>query len=114
MRCVCCNKKIKLYEFEFDDQLSEIDVIFSTEKNKMAENKNWLDGIVGNISGGYGSIHDLGMYVIGICDKCLSEKIDDGTVAYIGNYMEPNLFKEYFLEGSKKVWRRNNNLDELA
>ena len=104
MRCVCCNKKIKL----LNEELPEEDIIFSIEKNRMAENKMWLDGLVGSISGGYGSIHDLSMFVIAICDECLSEKIDTGTVAQISSNLN------YTNEVAKKIWRRNNNLEELT
>lgn len=110
MKCICCNKFIKCIH----DNVSQEDAVFTIEKNgseyKKAENRMWLDGVTGNISAGYGSIHDGDMFVIAICDDCIKEKKDSGSLAYIGSYMFLNPEK---LEKYRKIWRRFNNLDEL-
>jgi len=41
-------------------------------------------GVVGQISAGYGSIHDGGIFQVGICDRCIEEK----KVVEIGDYMD--------------------------
>jgi len=109
MKCVCCGSKIPPLRDE--DKAKEFDIIFGDKP----DNIMWDNGTVGKISSGYGSTHDGDMLVIGICDTCLSEKIEDGSVALIGDYMihkhineEPDIFT------NRKQWLRNKNLDELC
>ena len=113
MLCICCDRMITYG----DDDLSEEDAIFTEiDKGKYrlkAENRLWTGGVVGNISGGYGSIHDGSKYVIGICDDCVTLKLNEGKLSFTGNYMfdDPSIDKE--VEKYKKIWRRNNNLSKL-
>lgn len=109
MKCVCCGSKIPPLLDE--DKAKEFDIIFDNKSDKIM----WNDGTVGSISSGYGSRHDGGMLVIGICDDCLDIKTEDGSIALIGDYMmqkhtneEPDIFT------NRKQWLRNKNLDELC
>jgi hypothetical protein len=104
MKCICCEKKIELLHKQ--EQESEEDLIFS----KKAENSMWNGAIVGTIDAGYGSIFDGDQFVIGICDECIKTKSSQTTLVYVGNYM---FLDDEEIEKSKKLWRRNNNLDEL-
>ena len=67
--CFKCNKEIKPIEPQWHDE---------------PESAMWLDGVVGKISAGYGSILDGNMYVIAICDDCIK---DNKNIEYIGDYM---------------------------
>ena len=115
MKCICSGSHIKCIESIAD--LNQEDAVFKQDKRsdsytERAENRMWLDGIVKNASAGYGSSHDGDMFVIAVCDKCITIKKEDGTIAYTGNYMgfdsEITQLDEY-----RKIWRRANNLDEL-
>ena len=112
MKCICCEKKIKLLHKQ--EQHSEEDLIFSSDKdtssNKRAENSMWDGSMVGRLSAGYGSIFDGDQFVIGICDECIKTKASESTLVYVGNYM---FQVSEDIEKSKQLWRRNNNLDEL-
>ena len=73
------------------------------------------DGIIQIISAGYGSIHDTDQFIIAICDECIKKNLEDGTILYSGNYMNPNdEFVEKEIIKSKKIYRRRKNLDGLV
>jgi hypothetical protein len=117
MKCICCEENtIKPY----DKDMTEEEYIWSIEnrgndRKLRAENRMWSDGLVANVSGGYGSTHDGSMWVIAICDKCLTKKHDSGIIAYTGDYMSNDVkFDEEDVEKSKKLWRRDQNLDRLS
>ncbi len=76
-----------------------------------AENRMWLYGVVANVSAGYGSSLDGDQFVIAVCDNCLLDKVEDGTIAYTGNCLGGDHINK--LEKYKKIWRRSNNLDDL-
>jgi hypothetical protein len=38
------------------------------------------DGIIQTIDGGFGSIHDTDTFIIAICDDCITENLEDGTL----------------------------------
>jgi hypothetical protein len=64
IKCICCGKELKpLYE---GDYAPETDM--------------WDGAIVDRIVGGYGSIYDTTALIIGICDGCLKQKLEDGSV----------------------------------
>ncbi len=117
MKCVCCNKPIKAIYGDISQEESVFKVQEKRNGNTIveikAENRMWLDGVVGNISAGYGSSKDGDQYVIAICDDCITEKIEDGSMAHTGNYMSRTTEVLNIIEENKKKWRRNNNLDEL-
>ncbi len=72
-----------------------------------------MDGVVSNISAGFGSSLDGDQFVIAVCDNCLLNKVEDGTIALTGNYMSHDDVMIERLEKYKKIWRRSNNLDTL-
>lgn len=49
------------------------------------EHAMWDGGIVDKIAAGYGSCHDGDMYIIGLCDECVTKWQD--RLQYAGNYM---------------------------
>lgn len=120
MKCVCCNLYIKNID---GLEKNEEDAIFTnisttTEsgyvKVKRADSGMWSDGIVANISAGYGSELDGDMFVMAICDNCIRSRIENGVIAYTGNYMFSDKIIEEKIDKYKKIWRRNNNLDNLV
>lgn len=118
MRCICCNFEVQ-YMDPLDTKELEENVVFSSLKNHKAENQMWIDGIVANISAGYGSNQDGSMFVIAICDVCIKEKMEDGTIAYLGDYMFGQgginkTIQDEYIEKYRKIWRRRNNLDYLS
>lgn len=30
------------------------------------------------------------MYIVALCDSCVRSKLKDGTIEYVGNYMQPS------------------------
>ena len=70
--CVCCNAEL---EELYDDHTSK------------AWSGMWLNGIVDKISANYGSSHDGDVYIIGICDDCITSKVKDGIIEYAYSYM---------------------------
>jgi len=121
MRCICCNKLVKPYTPA--NPLSHEDSVFKIEERRYklegqhitetikAENRMWLHGAVANVSTGYGSSLDGDQFVIAVCDNCLLDKVEDGTIAYTGNCLGGDHINK--LEKYKKIWRRYNNLDDL-
>jgi hypothetical protein len=118
MKCICCGNRIK----NGDNTMSLEESVFLNEPPTRsggswtrAENLMWTDGVVGNISGGFGSDCDGDKFVIAICDVCVKIKLNDGSLAYTGNYMFSNEEDPILsnIEKYKKIWRRNNNLDNL-
>ena len=114
MKCICCEVVLK----PLDTEISEHEQVFDYEHRHVgkkcsvidANNRSWSDGIVGIIAAGYGSTNDGGVYVIGVCDKCLNEKVSEGVVAYIGNNIFRNKEAEETLGKLRKVWIDNNVL----
>ena len=47
----------------------------------------WDDGLIDVISAGYGSIHDEDVFLIGICDKCISKLKKDKKIHFLYNAM---------------------------
>lgn len=128
MYCICCKKNnVKPIDFanEFDNPTEE-DLLWLNKPNelhkegvgpkkKTIDNINTDDGIIQRISAGYGSGHDTSMFIIGICDSCITENLEDGTILYWGNYMHPEgEWVKEDLEKSKKIYRRRKNLDGLV
>lgn len=73
------------------------------------------DGIIHVIDAGYGSSHDTDSFIIAICDDCISENKEDGTLLYYGNYMTPgHTFVKEEVDKSKMLYRRRKNLDGLV
>lgn len=119
MKCICCERNIVR---PYDKEISEEDYIWSirsygkdNSQKERAENRMWIDGLVANVSAGYGSTLDGNMYVIAICDECTKKKHQEGIIAYTGDYIiNDKEFNEEMIEESKKLWRRDQNLDKLT
>lgn len=62
-QCLCCGQGIKAIE-------PKNNKLVSTEP----EHDMWENGIVGRITGGYGSTKDGNVYIVSICDRCLDKK----------------------------------------
>jgi hypothetical protein len=69
-------------------------------------------GIIQIIHAGFGSMHDTDSFIIAICDSCIVENLNDGTLLLYksGHYINP----EKYVEDSKKTYRRRKNLDDLV
>lgn len=119
MYCICCKKNNVIpenYRSGFSE--TEEDVLyFKKEKNGSTLNINneMVDnGIIHIIDAGYGSKHDGDQFIIAICDDCINENKEDGTLLYYDNYMFPGEYYEEEKEKSKKIYRRRKNLDGLV
>ena len=118
MKCICCDFNITTME----DGLNEEEAVFSVLERRVgnrivyvkAGNRMWLGGSVGEISAGFGSNLDGSEFVIGICDNCITAKIEDGTIAYIGNYMIRTEEVEKDILEKRIKWRRINNLNQIT
>lgn len=125
MKCICCERNIiKPGDSPWSNGSTEEDYIWNTRQYdssdenilyEKAENRMWNDGIVANISAGYGSTLDGNMYVIAICDECTRKKHQEGIIAYTGDYLISDIdYNNEMVEESKKLWRRDQNLDKLV
>jgi len=125
MYCICCKQNnVKPYvphlvgrEGKFD--LTEEEILWGKEKrNRLTLNINNQmvnNGIIHIIEAGYGSKHDGDQLIIAICDDCINENLEDGTLLYYdssGSFY-PDMIKED-IEKSKKAYRRRKNLDGLV
>lgn len=120
MYCICCKKNnVRPNQFSSTDKekKSEEEMIWWNEKkdllNFTISNKEIIGGIIQIVNAGYGSKHDGDEFIIAICDQCINENIEDGTLLYFGNYIFPEQCEE-LKEKSKKVYRRRKNLDGLV
>jgi hypothetical protein len=120
MYCICCKRdKITVYDPIMDGQLgkykTEEELLWKEEiKNGRSitiNNEMVNDGIIQTIDAGFGSIHDTDTFIIAICDDCITENLEDGTLLLFrsGDYMNG----DKHIEKSKKIFRRRKNLDGL-
>jgi len=122
MYCICC-KKNKVKPNQFDESLSEEDMIWKKEnitvsgitKQSNINNSMVNDGIIHIIEAGYGSKYDGDRIILAICDDCIKENLQDGTLLYFDNYMfsDESFIKEE-VDNSKKIYLRRKNLDNLV
>ena len=137
MYCICCKEnKVKPYSIDEvnygdTDPSNEEEMLWlkgkSPNHNKNTvgvgirvdadytiNNLNVNDGIIQTISAGYGSRHDTDIFIISICDECISREVEGGNLLYWGSYLSPGNRKvKEKIEKSKKLYRRRKNLDEL-
>jgi hypothetical protein len=125
MYCICCKKNnvIPIDNNKYqkgETEMLEEDILWKKSKRPDGSlvnvNNEMIDnGIIHIIDAGYGSVHDGDQFVIAICDDCIKENLQDGTLLYYGNYMYT---KEEFIEEekekSKQKYRRRKNLDKLV
>jgi hypothetical protein len=122
MYCICC-KGNKVKPNQFDESLSEEDMIWKKEKitvsgiTKQSNINNSIvnDGIIHIIEARYGSKYDGDRIILAICDDCIEENLQDGTLLYFGNYIisDESHIKEA-VDTSKKIYMRRKNLDNLV
>ena len=123
MYCICCKKDIvKPMEVSKSDPSlltgqTEEDILwgeFETDYNttRNIDNEMIDGGIIQIITAGWVSNHDSDRFIIAICDNCIQENLDDGTLLLFqsGNYISP----EEDLQKSKKIYRRRKRLDNLT
>ena len=126
MYCICCKKdkvipfdgSYKLRKDPHHPEITEEDILWKNEKTKDGKFKTVnsemvSDGIIQIIDAGYGSKCDGDQFIIAICDDCIKENLEDGTLLYFGNYMS-SYFTKVNIEKSKKTYRRRKNLDKLV
>lgn len=122
MYCICCKKNNVISEnYRSGFSETEEDVLYFKKKRKEdgstmnINNEMVFNGIIHIIDAGYGSSHDGDQFLIAICDDCINENKEDGTLLYYDNYMHSGEgFVEEEREKSKKIYRRRKNLDGLV
>jgi hypothetical protein len=133
MYCICCKKNNVVPENRYIDvrytkesmrgvgeKVEEEDILWKNSKRHDGSlvnvNNEMIDnGIIHIIDAGYGSTHDGDQFIIAICDDCIKENLEDGTLLYYGNYMySKEGFIEEEKEKSKQKYRRRKNLDKLV
>ncbi len=123
MYCICCKKdKVVPFDGSAKDphhlEISEEELLWQKEETKdgkfrTVNNSMVSDGIIHIIEAGYGSKSDGDRFIIAICDDCIKENVEDGTLLYFDNYMN-SYFTEEDIDKSKKAYRRRKNLDKLV
>lgn len=110
MYCICCNEN-KVCPKDKSSR-SEEDILL--DKSKPSTDLIFIDGVVETINAGYGSKHDGYQFLIALCDDCISNKLEDGTLLFKNDYMFTNQdFIKEQVDKSKKIYRRRINLDSL-
>ena len=103
-----------------DPPIDEEDLLWKNEKTKdghyLTINNEMVEGgIIQIIDAGYGSKHDGDQFILAICDDCIKENSEDGTILYYGSYMAGyGDWIQKDIEKSKKIYRRRKNLDGLV
>lgn len=124
MYCICCKKNnvipLDITSKWVVDKPNEEDLLWKNERDehsketryKTIQNEMINNGIIDIIDAGYGSTHDGDRIILAICDDCIKENLEDGTLLYFNNY-----FIEEMGEGeadkSKKIYQRRKRLDDL-
>lgn len=119
MYCICCKKNNVIPEGCGNSDKIEEDILYQKEERNSKiltiNNQMIYNGIIQIIDAGYGSNHDGDQFIIAICDDCIKENKEDGTLLYYDNYMySDEKFVEEEKEKSKKIYRRRKNLDGLV
>lgn len=73
--CICCGKRIKKEHYASD----------ITQYN--VNHTNMSGGTAARIECGYGSRLDGDMYIIAICDDCLTKTKASKRITYLGNFI---------------------------
>lgn len=74
--CICCGKQLK--------QSMEDEELISF---RSIERQPFSGGMAGTISAGYGSTHDTKVYMIAVCDDCITDKMSESKLIYVYTYM---------------------------
>lgn len=70
--CICCDKKI---------------TAIHPEHMQFPQGGMYNGGVVDKISAGYGSKHDTDMFIVAICDDCITALKEKKKIMFAGNYM---------------------------
>ena len=65
IKCLICGKILEILHQISTDSLFE---------------NCWGDGFVAEVQAGYGSRFDCDTFILGLCDTCIQEKIDQGLL----------------------------------
>lgn len=125
MRCICCSENnIKIESYQIEGPSTEEDIIYNgpfTEEHLLQRDRpvkideGFLlitGGVIQKITAPYGSIHDGDRFLLAICDSCIKSKLEDGGLLFLSQTFGDDESRR--IESSKKIYRRNNNLDKLA
>ena len=83
MYCICCEKnKITPLDFYDESVKREEELLWQKEVRddgtiRTIDNQMVEGGIIQLIDAGYGSTHDGERFILGICDSCIKEKLDE-------------------------------------
>jgi len=100
MYCIICERKI-IADKEFNPFKDDHNTTFFKE------------GVVGKLEANYGSSHDGDIFMIALCDNCISEKLKSNTLLYKGNYMLGDDIVKDNIDKSIKGYTRRINIDKL-
>lgn len=81
------------------------------------KNGDFSNGDANEFHVGYGSVHDGSVFIIGICDKCISDKCNKGSIYYIrDNFGHEYMMKEFTdkWDNARRMKLRDNNIDSLS
>ncbi len=98
MYCIRCDSVVR--PLLIDNELELFDV---------NDNILTIEGVIEDITVGYGSKYDGHKLLISICDKCIESTLNNGTVLLLDTMF---LLKKE-VEKSKKVFSRRKKLDDL-
>lgn len=120
MYCICCKKNNVIPLDVFENKIKEEDILWKNKKDEKStelyyrtiQNEMIGNGIIDIINSGYGSSHDGDRIILAICDDCIKENLEDGTLLYFSNYFS-NIGVDENIDKSKKIYQRRKRLDDL-
>lgn len=75
--CICCGT-------ELSPSCGNVEITVNTVDGQSLHN-----GMAGGIDCGYGSSHDTNVYMIAVCDACITQKVKENRLTFVYSYM-PN------------------------
>lgn len=72
LKCLCCHKHLKYLD----------------KGDRPAHQDVWDNCIVSDVRGGFGSLHDMSLFIVGICDGCISNAVQNGTIVQVEELSE--------------------------
>ena len=116
MYCICC-KRNNVKPIQDNQSDTEEDLLWKNETvqkhTRTIESEMIRNGGIQIIDLGYGSKYDGDRIILAICDECIKENLEDGTLLYFNNYLS-NIGVEEEVKKSKKLYRRRSSLDDLV
>lgn len=111
INCITCGVKIELLDLKSFQDIKEY---YEHYKGVNPESLMWKNGMVGQISAGYGSTVDGDVYYLGMCDKCVDKNVKNLRLRYVGDHLVgASKYTDKELEEMEKLRNRNNNLNDL-